>query len=127
MTKQVQNSNTKIFNLEERTAKFGEAIIKFCKSLPMNPITLPLIGQLIRSATSVGVNYMEADCCNSKKDFTNKIVLCKKEAKESTHWIRMISVACPDRKEDCLKFWKEAHELVLIFSAIINKRSQSVK
>lgn len=121
MTNQSQNSNEKIFDLAERTSKFGKEIILFIKSLPMNEINKPLLSQLIRSATSVGANYMEADCAESKKDFKHKIGICKKESKESTHWLHMVAVANDDRKDECRKFWKEAHELTLIFSSIINK------
>ena len=109
------------FDLEERTAKFGEKIIFFCKDLKVNLIVEPLIKQLIRSATSIGANYMEANGSDSKKDFRNKISTCKKEAKETTHWLRMLSVALPDQKEKLRKFWQEGHELALIFGAINKK------
>ncbi|MBU0458616.1 four helix bundle protein [Patescibacteria group bacterium] len=107
------------FDLEERTAKFGERIIDFIKTIPRNNITSPLVDQLIRSATSVGANYMEADGAESKKDFRHKISICKKEAKESRHWIRMIANACSERKTECRVLWKEANELSLIFSSIV--------
>ena len=68
------------FDLEERTARFGEGVIAFAKKIPRNPVTLPLISQLVRSGTSVGANYCEADDAVSKKDFRNKIGTCKKEA-----------------------------------------------
>ena len=73
------NTGKKIFDLEERTAKFGENIIDFCKNIPKNVITTPMINQLIKSGTSVGANYCEADCAESKKDFEHKIGICKKE------------------------------------------------
>lgn len=63
---------------------------------------------------------MEADVAESKKDFRHKIGLCKKESKESTHWLRMMAKAEPKTADDCRKFWKEAHELTLIFATIIN-------
>jgi len=111
MTNQVQNSNTKkVFDTEERTALFGETIIKFIKTINDNSINRPLVSQLIRSATSIGANYMEADYAESKKDFRHKISICKKEAKETTHWLRMIATANPDKKEQCRQLWKEAHE-----------------
>ncbi|WP_202947254.1 four helix bundle protein [Zavarzinella formosa] len=78
------------YDLEERTAKFGECVISFCKSVPKNVITLPLIGQLVRSATSVGANYCEADESVSKKEFRQKIGYCTKEARETKHWLRMM-------------------------------------
>ena len=122
MSNQAQNLKTKNrYDLEERTAKFGEDIIEFAKTLPINPISRPLISQLIRSATSIGANYVEADGAESKKDFKHKIAICKKESKETKHWLRMISKANPDKKEECRKLWQEAQELVLIFSSIIKK------
>jgi len=107
------------YDLEERTAKFGETIIKFCKTLSQDIISRPLINQIIRSGTSIGANYMEANGGNSKKDFRNKISICKKEAKETKHWLTMIAQALPDKKEECKKIWIETQELTLIFSKII--------
>jgi len=106
------------YDLEERCAKFGEDIIKFCMSFKMNDLIKPLIIQLIRSATSIGANYMEANQASSNKDFKNKIRISQKESNESKHWLRMISTAMPDSKEECRKLWKEAHELTLIFAKI---------
>jgi four helix bundle protein len=103
---------------EERTAKFGENVIDFVKDLKQNVINKPLISQLIRSATSIGANYREANQAVSKKDFRNKIHLCRKEANETKHWLRMILRANPEKKKECEKLWKEAHELILIFSKI---------
>jgi len=73
------------YDLEERTAVFGEKIIKFAKSLKRNPINNPLISQIVRSGTSIGANYMEADAANTKKDFRYRISLCRKESKETKH------------------------------------------
>ncbi|MEA3476338.1 MAG: four helix bundle protein [Candidatus Cloacimonadota bacterium] len=117
-------ANKKKFDLEERTAKFGEEVIKFSKKIPQNPITLPLISQLIKAGTSVGANYCEADCAESKKDFEHKIGICKKESKESKYWFRMIAKAVPKLKEEAKIYWSEANELNLIFSSIIIKSKQ---
>ena len=106
------------YDLEERCAKFGEEVIIFCKSIRGNEIVKPLLSQFIRSGTSIGANYMEANQASSKKDFINKIRICQKEANESKHWARMIAVAVPEEKEKCRKLWKEAHELTLIFAKI---------
>lgn len=122
MSNQAQNPKSKNrYDLEERTAKFGEDIIEFVKNLSRNPITYSLINQLVRSATSIGANYVEADGAESKKDFKHKIAICKKESKETKHWLRMMSKAVPNEKEKCQKLWKEAQELTLIFSAIFKK------
>lgn len=88
------------YDLEERTAEFGEAVIDFAKTLPRNAVTLPLISQLVRAGTSVGANYMEADATSTKKDFKHKMTICRKEAKETRHWLRMIARAIPEKKAD---------------------------
>jgi four helix bundle protein len=111
-------SSRKVYDLEERTAKFGEAIIGFAKAIPVSPVTHPLIGQLVRAGTSVGANYCEADESGTKKDFRHKISLCKKEASETKHWLRMIVAALPDKKSPAVVLWKEAKELQLIFAAV---------
>ncbi len=113
-------NNKKKYDLEERTAKFGEDVIGFLKTVEKNTINNPLINQLVRSATSIGANYMEADGAESKKDFKHKIGLCKKESKETKHWLRITAKANEDKTEKCRELWKEAQELTLIFSAIIN-------
>ncbi|OGE82802.1 MAG: four helix bundle protein [Candidatus Doudnabacteria bacterium RIFCSPLOWO2_01_FULL_44_21] len=111
----------KRYDLEERTAKFGEEVIKFCNELPRTDITRPLINQLIKCGTAVGANYCEADDAESKLDFKHKIGICKKESRECKHFLRMIWVAVPEKKEVALKLWNEAKELNLIFNAINNK------
>ena len=88
------------YDLEERTAKFGEDIIKFAQKIPKNTITLPIISQLVRAGTSVGANYCEADDAELGKDFKHKIGICKKEARETKHWLRMVVVAEPELKDE---------------------------
>lgn len=107
-----------LYDLEERTAKFGENIIDFIQTLSKNDINRSLLSQIVRSATSIGANYMEANQAVSKKDFRNKIHICRKEANETKHWLRMIARANSNRKDEIKKLWKEAHELILIFSKI---------
>ncbi len=114
-------NNNKRWDLEERTPKFGENVILFCKKVPRNPITIPLITQLVKAGTSVGANYCEADDAESKKDFKHKIGIVKKESRESKHFIRMIVVAVPKLKEDGKPLWQEAKELNLIFNSIYKK------
>lgn len=108
------------YDLEERTAKFGEEIIKFAKRIPKNVITLPIISQLVRCGTSVGANYCEADNAESRSDFKHKIGICKKEAKETMHWLRMLVIALPEFRDAARTIWKEAKELNLIFNAIVH-------
>jgi four helix bundle protein len=105
------------FDLEERTAKFGENVILFCKSAKKDTVSSPLISQIVRSATSIGANYMEANNASSRKDFTNKIFICKKEAQETKHWLRMLATYY-EEKETIRTLWKECHELTLIFQKI---------
>lgn len=109
------------YDLEERTAKFGEVIIIFCKKIPENSVTKALVAQLVRAGTSIGANYCEADDAESKKDFKHKIGICKKEARETKHWLRMIAIALPELKKEADSLLQEARELNLIFNAINNK------
>lgn len=124
MTNKVQNQNDKKYDLVERTAVFGENVIDFLKKIEKNEITRPLISQSIRSATSIGANYMEADCAESKKDFKHKIGICKKESKETMHWMRMIARAT-GKEAECRILWKEAQELTFIFAKIINNSDKN--
>ena len=110
---------TKRFDLEERTAAFGKAVILLAKAVPLTPVTRPLVSQLVRSATSVGANYCEADDAESRAGFKHKIGICKKEAREAKHWLRMLVTAVPESKEPARKLWQEAKELNLIFNAIV--------
>jgi four helix bundle protein len=114
-----------MYDLEERTARFGENVIDFIKSVKPDHITKPLFSQFIRSATSIGANYMEANQASSKKDFRNKIQISRKESNETKHWIRMIAHALPDQSEKCKILWKEAHSLTLIFSKIAKSSAEN--
>ena len=114
--------NNKIYDLEERTAIFGENVIILLKKLPRDSINNPLINQGIRSSTSIGANYMEANGAESKKDFIHKMHICKKEAKETMHWLRMISKANPNYSTEIQSLRQEAKELSLIFSKICQSK-----
>ena len=106
------------YDLEERTARFGEAAIDFAKKIPQNAVTNRLISQLVGAATSVGANYVEADDAVSKKEFLKSIGTCKKETREAKHFLRMAVRAVPQLKPQARKLWLEARELHLIFSKI---------
>ena len=110
--------SNKPYDLEERTAKFGETIIKLCRTIKYDVITKSLVDQLVRSATSIGANYMEANGASSKKDFRNKIFICKKESQETKHWLRMLASAVPEKKEKLQAAWRECQEFTLIFQKI---------
>lgn len=111
----------KLYDLEERTASFGERIIDFSRKMPRNEITQRIIPQLVGLGTSVGANYCEADCAESNKDFIHKMSIANKEAKEVKHFIRMSAKACPELAVEARELWQEGHELNLIFMTIVNK------
>ena len=98
-------------------------MVDFAHSLPRSVLVLPLITQVVKSGTSIGANYMEADATLTKRDFRHAMVICRKEAKETRHWLRMIARAVPEKTSEARMLWQEAHELVLIFSAIVKKQT----
>ncbi len=100
---------------------FGESVILLLKRFPATPITTPLISQLIRAATSIGANYCEADDTGSKKEFCCRVSVCKRECRESKHWLRMLATALPESKDEIRRLWREAKELHLIFATIHRK------
>lgn len=111
------------YDLEKRTIEFSKKLISFLKKCPKNIITIPLIDQELRAGTSMGANYCEANGASSKKDFSNKIFICKKEGKETMYWLELLGNTFDEEtlKEECRKLWQEAKELTLIFSKIASK------
>jgi len=108
----------RVYDLEERTARFGEAIVDFATTIPQGPVTNRIIAQLVGARTSVGANYVEADDAVSKKEFLKNIGTCRKEARETKHFLRIAVRAVPELKPQARKLWMEARELHLIFSQI---------
>jgi four helix bundle protein len=108
-------------DLMERTAQFGEAIIRFSKKIPQTPENIRLIGQLVGAGTSIGANYCEADDAVSGKDFKKSIGTCRKESKETMFFLRMIATSEETLKEEARELWREAKELNLIFGSIWRK------
>ena len=106
------------YDLEKRTTQLGKDVIQFLKMIRSDPISQPIINQLLRSATSVGANYREANESSSKKDFRNKISISKKEANESRHWLELMMTACPELENEAKVLLKEVNELVLILGTI---------
>jgi|GEM_PF-41133 len=106
------------FDLEERTATFGEAVVRFVKKIPRNPGNDRLVGQLVGCGTSIGANYCEANERVSKKDFRNTIGRCVKEAKETKYFLRLIAAAEPRLADDARALYREAKELHLIFASM---------
>ena len=114
-------------DLEERTACFGEAVIEFCQALRLDAVVDPLVRQLVRSATSIGANYCEADEAESKKDFRHKIAICRKETRETRFWLRMVAKACAGKKTTARTLWREAQELHLISCAVIRTTDRNLR
>ena len=111
--------NSHEFDLEERTARFGESVIEFLRPMAHTPLTSPLISQLVRAATSVGANYCEADDASTKRAFRHCLGISRREAKEAKHWLRMIAKAVPENADECRRLWQQARESNLILSAIL--------
>ncbi len=108
----------RVYDLEERTARFGESVIDFAKTIPPNAVTTRLISQLVSAASSVGANYVEADDAVSKKEFLKDVGTWRKEARETKRFLRMVVRAVPELKPQARELWIEAKELHLIFSKI---------
>src|SRR6266581_2216672 len=110
-----------VYDLEERTARFGETVIDFAKTIPQSAVTTRIISQLVGAGTSVGANYVEADDAVSKPrklSGLKSIGTCRKEVRETKHFLRMIVRAVPELKPRARTLWLEAKELHLIFSKI---------
>ncbi|MFH1827032.1 MAG: four helix bundle protein [bacterium] len=108
----------KNYDLEDRTKQFSFKIIELCKSLPFNSINKRLADQLIRSGTSIGVNYREANETDTKKDFKNKIRISRKEARETIYWLELINNANPERTEKINQLLDESRQLIKIIASI---------
>lgn len=106
-------------NLETRTIQFGKEIIRLAKSIKFNLVSSKVLDQLVRSGTSIGANYMEAINASSRKDFKNKIFICKKEAQETKYWLMMLLECEPLRDEEIGGLAQECHEFNLIFQKIV--------
>ena len=114
--------NPKQYDLEDRTFAFAQAVRKFVRRLKKTECNTEDGRQLIRASGSVGANYIEANEALSKKDFLMRIRICRKEAKESRYWLRLIDTGeepCHGRARD--ELIQEATELMNIFGAILQK------
>lgn len=118
--------SNKKYDLEERTAKLAEQIIDLVRNIKETSVNKRIISQLVGSGGSIGANYCEATEAESKKDFIHKIGICKKEIKETKHWLRLLAKSNPEVKDEIKILWKETQELLLIFSKII-KTSRNKK
>jgi four helix bundle protein len=114
--------NTKQYDLEERSFQFAKDIALFVNRLTRSTTNLEYGKQLVDASGSVGANYIEANEALGKKDFMMRIKICRKEAKESAYWLRLIVETNDDNlKEEGLRLFGEATELRKIFSSILAK------
>ncbi|MFZ2152586.1 MAG: four helix bundle protein [Microgenomates group bacterium] len=115
------------YDLEERTVKFAEDIIKLLKRIKPTPLNSRIINQIVGSSGSIGANYCEANGSESRKDFIHKLKISLKEIKETKHWIRLLGTAEPTVKPELIPLWNEIEELYLIFSKIIRTAKESTQ
>jgi len=108
-----------IYDLEPRTKQLSRDVLDLLIKITGNDINRNIILQLSRSVTSVAANYCEANNASSKKDFKNKIFICKKEIQETKYWMELLARTNLEHKDELRKLWKETHELTLIFNKII--------
>jgi four helix bundle protein len=115
-----RRQNSKPYDLEERTFNFTKQVIEFVNRLPKTIANIEISKQVVRSAGSVGANYIEANESLGKKDFVMRIKICRKEAKESRYWLRLIQ-SNDGIMEEQKKLIQESQELMKIFGAILGK------
>ncbi len=114
--------NSRKYDLEERTLQYAKAVREFVKKVPKTLSNIEDCKQLVKASGSVGANYIEANEALSKKDFIMRIKICRKEAKESAYWLRLIVETNSEKyTEDGNKLSNEATELKKIFSSILEK------
>jgi four helix bundle protein len=118
-------TNLKRYDLEDRTFTFAKDIITISKRIPTNIITYPLISQVVRSGTSIGANYREANETDTKKDFRNRIRIAKKEAKETVYWLQLLAETIPELKIYFDRLSNEAMQFVKILASIYEKTKSS--
>jgi len=117
-----KTQNSKRYDLENRILEFAKRIRTFVAKLRNTPANIEDRKQLIRSSGSVGANYIEANEALSKKDFVMRIKICRKEAKESRYWLRLVdSDGNIGLEQERTALENEARELTHIFGAIVTK------
>jgi four helix bundle protein len=117
-----ENRNPKQYDLEDRTFEFAKQVRAFVKVLPKTLANVEDAKQLIRTSGSVGANYIEANDALSKKDFLMRIKICRKEAKESRYWLRLMDTGNDGGADtERGKLVQESTELMNIFGAILRK------
>jgi four helix bundle protein len=117
-----KEENPKRYDLEDRTLLFAKDVRDFIRRISRTAANIEDVHQLVRSSGSVGANYIEANEALSKKDFIHRIKICRKEAKESRYWLKLVFIEADDKLEqERLSLIQEATELMNIFGAIIHK------
>ncbi len=117
-----KTKNSKQYDLEDRTLAFAKRVRAFVKRLRKTIANIEDGKQLIKASGSVGANYIEANEAVSKKDFILRIKICRKEAKESRYWLRLVDTNDEKELEDERKeLEQEATELTNIFGSILRK------
>jgi four helix bundle protein len=111
----------KNYDLEDRTKLFSYNLIDLCKKLPFSTVNKRLIDQLIRSGTSIGANYREANEADTKKDFKNKVRIAKKEARETIYWLELINNANINHSKEINLLLDESRQLIKIIASIYLK------
>ncbi|MBI4359988.1 MAG: four helix bundle protein [Candidatus Jacksonbacteria bacterium] len=119
------NRDQRVYDLEERTVKLAETIIDLVRQCKESIYNRDIISQLVRCSGSVGANYCEANEAESRKDFIHKIGICKKEIKETKHWLRLLARVHPEHVATIRIIWREVQELLLIFSRIKQSTKKS--
>lgn len=120
----IETQNPKRYDLEDRTLKYAKNVIDLTNNIPHTLANIEIIRQIIRSSSSVGANYIEANGALGKKDFTMRIRICRKEAKESKYWLNLITTNREELENKRLSLIRESEELLRIFNAILGKASQ---
>ncbi len=121
MTSEKVTKGAKPYDLEERTYGYTKDVFSLLNTCPKTNVNTEIIKQLIRSASSVGANYIEAKEALSKKDFGLRIKICRKEAKESAYWLRLLEISNPDSEKNRKLLLSETDELLRIFAKIVEK------
>ena len=110
-----------MYDLEERLLKFSKQLLVYIKNTPVQYINKNIIDQVMRSWTSIGANYCEANGANGRKDFSKKIHICKKEAKETVYWLELLLAVSKNPPGELIVILTEAREIMCIFNKIAQK------
>ncbi|HCM51551.1 TPA: four helix bundle protein [Candidatus Saccharibacteria bacterium] len=109
---------TQPVDLRDRTLDFAKKVLRLSKRLPNSTLSRPIVIQLVRSSSSVGANFVEAKNASSKKDFRNKVFICKKEASETLYWLKLCEEFTDD--PELYNLQKECQEIILILQRIVS-------